>query len=341
MKTPVRRLGASVAFLLASLAAGTSVAAEPSSPTGALAGMAATVAADAAGRKSGAAAAPAPASGSEADSRLLRHLSEGAVTAESTRPSPTDAGTADRGRDGARSPLSDTLRGCPRALLSALLAGAAETLVPETLGPETLVPKTLGPKTLGPKTLAPETLGPSTGDAVSALAIEREILGLCRERQEIVTGIVRAEGELRALLAESRGASVAPAVAADTASVADTPIVKVSTPVRVVSLTATPDGGRDEAPEKAAKPPAPSWSWFSIIGTAGSLRAGVSDGARGGTSVWFVREGDRLPGGLTVERIATRPPGVHVGGAAGTLGPLNALPYRQRPQDAIPAGAAR
>ena len=326
MNIPVRRLGASVAFLLASLAAGTSVATEPSSPAGALAGMAATVAvaADAAGRKSGAAAAPAPASGSEADSRLLRHLSEGATPMESAGPSPTDAGTADRGRDGAAPLLSGALRGCPRALLSALLAGAAETLVPETL--------------------APETLGPSTGDAVSALAIEREILGLCRERQEIVTGIVRAEGELRALLAESRGASVAPAVAADTPSVADTPIVKVSTPVRVVSLTATPDGGRDEAPEKAAKPPAPpapSWSWFSIIGTAGSLRAGVSDGGRGGTSVWFVREGDRLPGGLTVERIATRPPGVHVGVAAETLGPLKALPYRQRPQGAMAAGAAR
>lgn len=327
MNNPVRRLGASVAFLLASLAAGTSVATEPPLPAGAMAGMAATVAgaAGAAGRESGAADAPAPASGSQVDSRLLRHLSEGAVTAESTRPSPTEAGTADRGQESAVPPVSGTLRGCPRALLSALLAGAAETLVPKTLGP-------------------------STGDAVSALAIEREILGLCRERQEIVTGIVRAEGELRALLAEARGAVAAPAVAADTASVADTPgvaeppIVKVSAPVRVVSLTATPDGGRDEVPEKAAKPPAPpapSWSWFSIIGTAGSLRAGVSDGARGGTSVWFVREGDRLPGGLTVERISARPPGVHVGGVGGTLGPLNAMPYRQRPEGAMAAGAAR
>ena len=331
MNIPVRRLGASVAFLLASLAAGTSVATDPPLPAVALAGMAATVAgaADAAGRESGAVDAPVPTTGPQAESRLLRHLSEGAAPMELAGPAPTDAGTANRGRESAVPPVSGSLRGCPRALLSALLAGAGETLVPETLAPETPVPK---------------TLGPSNGDAVSALALEREILGLCRERQEIVTGIVRAEGELRALLAESRGASAAPAVAADTASVADTPVVKVSTPVRVVSLTATPVGGRDEAEEKAAKPPAPpapSWSWFSIIGTAGSLRAGVSDGARGGTSVWFVREGDRLPGGLTVERIAARPPGVHVGGAGGTLGPLNALPYRQRPQGAMSAGAAR
>ena len=80
------------------------------------------------------------------------------------------------------------------------------------------------------------------------------------------------------------------------------------------------------------RPAAPSWSWFSIIGTAGELRAGVSDGLR----VWFVREGDRLPGGLTVERIAGRPPGLHVGGAG-----ESALPYRPRPQGAMPAGAAR
>ena len=72
MNIPVRRLGASVAFLLAALAAGTSVATEPPLPAGALAGVAATVAgaADAAGRETGAADAPAPASGSEADSRL-------------------------------------------------------------------------------------------------------------------------------------------------------------------------------------------------------------------------------------------------------------------------------
>ena len=82
-------------------------------------------------------------------------------------------------------------------------------------------------------------------------------------------------------------------------------------------------------PAKADAPKPPSWSWFSIIGIAGDLRAGISDGAR----AWFVREGDRLPGAVTVERIAVRPPGVHVGGADEA-----ALPYRPRPDGAIPAG---
>ena len=110
----------------------------------------------------------------------------------------------------------------------------------------------------------------------------------------------------------------------------DTPIVKESTPVRVVRhLSPSPDRAELAEAAKADTPKPPAWSWFSIIGTAGDLRAGVSDGSR----VWFVREGDRLPGAVTVERIAVRPPGVHIGGADEA-----ALPYRPRPEGAIPAG---
>ena len=184
---------------------------------------------------------------------------------------------------------------CPRALLSALLAGAAET-----------------------------------GDAVSALAIERETLALCRERQEIVTGIVTLEGELRALLAGPREVALAP-VASEGSS-----IVKESAPVRVVRrLDASPAQAQPVEPAKAdtPEPPAksPAYSWFSIIGTEGDLRAGIGDGSR----IWFVREGDRLPGGVTIERIGTRPPGIRIGGG----GPA-ALPYRPRPQGAVPAAGA-
>ena len=94
-------------------------------------------------------------------------------------------------------------------------------------------------------------------------------------------------------------------------------------------LSPSPDRAEPAEPARADTPKPPAWSWFSIIGTAGDLRAGISDGAR----VWFVREGDRLPGGVIVERIDARPPGVHVGGEneAG-------IPYRPRPEGAIPAG---
>jgi len=188
---------------------------------------------------------------------------------------------------------STVLQGCPRALLASLLASAADA-----------------------------------DDAVSALAIERETLALCRERQEIVNGIVALEGELGTFLAEAQAKAAGPVEGAVGSAVVDAPIVKVSAPVRVVSLP-PPASATGEAPKEAEAPehPAPpSYFWFSIIGTAGDLRAGIGGGARGGASVWFVREGDRLPGGVTVLRIVARPPGVHVGGAVEA-----ALPYRPRP----------
>ena len=290
--------GASGALLLAALAAGAVAAIEPETLPQPLTGLAETVAdaAESAGRESGRADGAAEgypgvtenagADASPARSRLLRSLSDRAAATASQ--DTLAAVTVDPAAGVAGNPDDRVVFGCPRALLTALLAGAAET-----------------------------------GDAVSALAIERETLALCRERQEIVTGIVTLEGELRALLAEAANAQAAPASAA-------APIVKESTPVRVVRhLSPSPDRAEPVEPAKADTPKPPAWSWFSIIGTAGDLRAGISDGSR----IWFVRKGDRLPGAVTVERIATRPPGVHVGGADEA-----ALPYRSRPDGAIPAG---
>ena len=304
MKNPVRRLAPLVVLLSAAFAAGSVAAIEPETLPQPLTGVAQTVAdaAESAGRETGWADGAAEgypgviesagADASPARSRLLRSLSDRTAQAASASPPTSSAAPGAPGPAVAGTSEDRVLLGCPRALLSALLAGAAET-----------------------------------GDAVSALAIERETLALCRERQEIVTGIVTLEGELRALLAESRGETAGMRDAA--AGVTDPPIVKESTPVRVVRhLSPSPDLAEPAEPARADAPKPPAWSWFSIIGTAGDLRAGISDGAR----VWFVREGDVLPGAVTVERIATRPPGVHVSGEneAG-------IPYRPRPDGAIPA----
>ena len=298
MKTPVRRLGPLVALIPAAFTAGSVAAIEPETLPQPLTGLAETVAdaAESAGRETGRADGAAEgypgvieSAGAEAGpprSRLLQSLRDGAEATASQGPLAVVAEDPAAGVAG--DPDDRVVFGCPRALLTALLEGAAET-----------------------------------GDAVSALAIERETLALCRERQEIVTGIVTLEGELRALLAESRGET------AETASSAVAPIVKESTPVRVVRhLSPSPDRAEPAEPARVDTPKPPAWSWFSIIGTAGDLRAGISDGAR----VWFVREGDRLPGAVTVERIDARPPGVHVGGADEA-----ALPHRPRPDGAIPA----
>ena len=219
-------------------------------------------------------------------SRLLRVLDGGA--AENAQP-------AGRGEE-ARTPnvpapksgipippmAASVIAGCPRDLLTRLLAGVAERQ-----------------------------------DALSALAIEHETLKLCHERQLIVTGIFETEAQLRALRApaEPAAANRSPAVAATVPSV--TPQLN-TVPAKLPAPSTTA-----RKPAKAA-PAAPRYGWFSIVGMAGDLRAGVTDGRR----VWFVREGDPLPGDVRIGRIAARPPGVQIEGSDD-----RALPYQARPGD--------
>ena len=219
-------------------------------------------------------------------SRLLRVLDGGAAG----QPQPAGPGEAAR-TPNALAPNSgipvppmaaSVIAGCPRDLLTRLLAGVAERQ-----------------------------------DALSALAIEHETLKLCHERQLIVTGIFETEAQLRALRAPAEPAAVnrSPAVAATGPSV----MPQLNTvPAKLLAPSTSA-----RKPAKAV-PAAPRYGWFSILGMAGDLRAGVTDGHR----VWFVREGDPLPGGVRIGRIAARPPGVQIKG-----GDDSALPYRTRPGD--------
>ena len=126
-------------------------------------------------------------------------------------------------------------------------------------------------------------------EAVAALGIEREALKLCRERQETVLAVLALEAQLQETLAPAP---------------APTPVTDVVVPV---------------APE-AVPPPLPSYAWFSIIGSGDLLRAGITDG----TKKWFVRAGDRLPGGVRITAIRARPPAVETAGTG-------ALPYGAAP----------
>ena len=173
--------------------------------------------------------------------------------------------------------------GCPRALLRRLLAGAVDE-----------------------------------ADVLSALAIEREVLGLCRERQEIVAGLFETE----ALLRELRASAAPPAVVAQSA-VPEAPESAPPAPSLLLSTLATKETATDPEPEG---PQVSRYAWFSIIGSAGALRAGITDGA----DMWFVRAGDRLPDGGTVAAIAGRPPAVRVTGPQREDGEIP-LPWRSRP----------
>ena len=182
--------------------------------------------------------------------------------------------------------------GCPRGVLRRLLAGAADE-----------------------------------AGALSALAIEQELLVLCRERQEIVAGLLETEARLRELRAPGEGTGPAEVLAAVVEAVLETPAAAAPSPP---SASPSPLRAALEAeadPEEQA-PPEPGYGWFSIIGSAGALRAGVTDG----TGVWFVREGDALPGGAAVAAISGRPPGVLLAGPGGDGGETP-LPYRARPED--------
>ena len=271
-------------------------------------------------------------------SRLLRALAEAPKAPASLDDGAAGGVAGEAARPG--SPRIFAAEGCPRALLRRLLAGAA-----------------------------------GAADALSALGIEREILTLCRERQEIVAGLFEAEARLGELREAGRAPEPEPQVPAPSAA----PAPEANTPVVEAAarspLHAAPGGAAEKANEadtragdpragdpragdtraadtRAADPPAgdtragevqgnalvraparvspaqvsPRYAWFSIIGTAGALRAGVTDG----TGVWFVREGDPLPGGARIAAIAGRPPGVRVTGA-GESGEATLLPFRARP----------
>ena len=147
-------------------------------------------------------------------------------------------------------------------------------------------------------------------DIVSSLDIEREVLTLCGERQKLVAKILQAEAELAQLWRESR---VPP------------PEEAVAVSVDVVAQLTEFAGAKvvDEAVDAVVVEPEPEpspYGWFSIFGMAGDLKAGVSDGDK----VWFVRVDDELPGGVVVDWISVRPPGVHV--VSGDLSEM--LPYR-------------
>ena len=300
-------------------------------------------------------AAPPPASGAAAAGPAAGHETvappdAGAEMAEVAAPA-TGAGPSD-----AAVPDGDLAAEKPAAPAggSRLLRALAER--PQTLVPETLVPGTLGsgetarPEAVRvfaaegcPRALLRRLLAGAAGeaDALSALGIEREILILCRERQEIVAGLFETEARLRELREVGRGpetgmpaAGAAPAPRVEAAGGAPAVARAAASPLRAALGDAAEKANEADAPAGDLQGGEPRgtelqtsrYAWFSIIGVAGALRAGISDG----TGVWFVREGDPLPGGATVAAIAGRPPGVQVTGA-GESGEATLLPFRARP----------
>ena len=131
-------------------------------------------------------------------------------------------------------------------------------------------------------------------DVLAALAIESELLTLCNKRQELVAQVLENEERLAGLQPGE-------------------PVIDETV---ITAVFEAP-----EAPADDPEPP-PDYGWFSILGTAGDLRAGITDGK----DTWWVREGATLPGDIAIVAIHSRPPGVRVAGAAN-----HALPWSPPP----------
>ena len=164
-----------------------------------------------------------------------------------------------------------------------------------------------------PRDLLRKLLASAVGeqDTLAALAVEREVLKLCHERQLLVGGLLETEAKLRELVAlpvEDEEVVVEEDVVSQ--------LLSVTVPEKVVVEVVEAGEKKKEAP------PPPRYTWFSLMGSFGVLRAGVSDGSK----VWFVGEGDALPGGVRVLEIVGRPPGVRVSGAADELLSYGAYP---------------
>ena len=212
-----------------------------------------------------------------------------ALAGPAVKPSPPPAGSTSPPRS-----LPGAAVACPRDVLARLLGSAAERT-----------------------------------DIVAALAIEKETLALCAERQGLVVEIVKLDKALSEELEEDKAGGEAGRPARSVDQLAGTgPVAAVepAAPGMAVAMPAPEAGKGREANESpppsapATAAPPPRYAWFSLLGRRGRLLAGVTDGSRS----WFVSVGDELPGGRTVERISGKPPGVEVAG-------LGLLPWTGRP----------
>ena len=148
-------------------------------------------------------------------------------------------------------------------------------------------------------------------EVVDLAAVEVEVLKLCRERQELISEILRGEGELADLLAERADQADAAASGPDAGPLPEL-LPASGSPVSGAAgegAQGTSSSGSHAA--ASGEPSLPPYRWFTVYGSGRELIAGVTDGVER----WWVRAGDELPGGVEVLSVRARP--VSVRAAAG------------------------
>ena len=163
-------------------------------------------------------------------------------------------------------------------------------------------------------------------EVVDLAAVEVEVLKLCRERQGLISAILRGEEELADLAAKSE----TDAKQGLTASDAGSGILPALLPAARRG-TRSGEAGESLSSPSSASPHdrggrgTPAYRWFTVYGSGNTLVAGVTDGVKR----WWVRAGDRLPGEVEVVSVGVRPASVRAaaGGRQWQLsGPASAVP---------------
>ena len=174
-----------------------------------------------------------------------------------------------------------------------------------------------------------------------ALAVERQVLSLCRDRWTVLKELMDAELSLASVVRANAAAEAETDLRLAAAREREAIALEERRRVARARIEGARQGAieaareaqaREEAvataaavpEEEAPKPepgPAPEevYGWFALKGSGTDLRAGVTDG-RGR---WWVGVGDELPGGVRIGSIRARPPRVAVKGGAAA-----GLPYR-------------
>ena len=149
-------------------------------------------------------------------------------------------------------------------------------------------------------------------EVVDLAAVEVEVLKLCRERQGLISEIVRGEEELAGLLATHAGGTGTVSARTDSdllpallpASRGQNPAASVGETGGALSLASGRTGIGERDPLL--------YRWFTVYGSGSELFAGVSDGVER----WWVRAGDELPGGVEVVSVRVRPDSVRAAAGA-------------------------
>ena len=148
-------------------------------------------------------------------------------------------------------------------------------------------------------------------EAIDLAAVEVEVLKLCRERQGLISAILRGEQELAELFAKHEPGARAALPRSNTDSSGLPALLPAARQETRSDLVAQTRPSLSPASPRTGGRGTPVYRWFTVYGSGTALIAGVTDGVER----WWVRAGDRLPGDVEVVSVEVHPISVRAAAA--------------------------